>query len=65
MKPRAVGAKLKAALSVVLILGIMATGATLLTYRTAAGQDDKKPTAEKPLIPAAKQQEEKDAGVSL
>jgi uncharacterized protein (TIGR03067 family) len=46
--------KLKAAFSAVLILGFMATGATSLTYRTAAGQDDKKPTAEKPVAREAK-----------
>ena len=34
--------KIKAALSLVLILGFVAMGATLLTYRTAAGQDEKK-----------------------
>ena len=32
--------KIKAALSVVLIVAFMATGATLLAYRTAAGQED-------------------------
>jgi predicted DNA-binding protein (UPF0251 family) len=51
--------KLKAAFSVVLILGIMATGATLLTYRAAAGQEEKKSTTEKPVEQAAKQQKEK------
>ena len=49
--------KLKAAFSVVLILCVMATGATFLTYRTAAGQDDKKTSVEKPVEPAAKQEE--------
>ena len=43
--------KLKAAIAVVLMLGFVATGATLFTYRTAAGQDDKKPAAEKPVEP--------------
>jgi hypothetical protein len=52
--------KLKAAMAVVLMLGFVATGATLLTDRTAAGQDDKKPVAEKPVEPAAKQEKEKD-----
>ena len=52
--------KLKAAFSVVMILCVMATGATFLACRTAAGQDDKKPSIEKPVEPAAKQQKEKD-----
>jgi RNA polymerase sigma factor (sigma-70 family) len=43
--------KLKAAPAIVLILGFVATGATILTCRTAAGQDDKKPAAEKPVEP--------------
>jgi hypothetical protein len=51
--------KIKTALAVVLILGLVATGATLLTYRSAAGQDDKKPTVEKPVEQAAKQRKEK------
>jgi RNA polymerase sigma factor (sigma-70 family) len=52
--------KLKWPIAVVLILGFMATGAaTLMTNRTAAGQDDKKPTAEK-LVEPAKQQKEKE-----
>ena len=51
--------KLKAVIAVVLILGFVATGATVLTCRTAAGQDDKQPTAEKPVEPAAKQEKEK------
>ncbi len=63
--------KIKATLSVVLILCCVATGVTLLTYHTAAGQDKQKPTAEKPVEPAkqraaekpvepAKQQKEKE-----
>src|SRR5437870_616460 len=52
--------KLRAAIAVVLILGFVATGATILTCRTAAGQDDKKPPAEKPVEPAAKQEKEKE-----
>ena len=52
--------KLKAVVAVVLVLGFLATGATLLTYRTAAGQDEKKPTVEKPVEPAANQQKEKE-----
>jgi RNA polymerase sigma factor (sigma-70 family) len=52
--------KLKSAIAVVLILGLMATGATLLSCRKAAGQDDNKPVAEKPVEPAAKQEKEKE-----
>jgi predicted DNA-binding protein (UPF0251 family) len=52
--------KLKTAIAVVLMLGLVATGATILTCHTAAGQDDKKPTAEKPVEPAAKQEKEKE-----
>jgi RNA polymerase sigma factor (sigma-70 family) len=49
--------KLKAAVAVVLVLGFMATGTTVLTYRTAAAQGDKPPTASdkpksKPVDPA-------------
>jgi RNA polymerase sigma factor (sigma-70 family) len=39
--------KLKAAFAVVLILGLVATGATIFTCRTAAGQEEKPPVAEK------------------
>jgi hypothetical protein len=52
--------KLRAALVVVLFLGFVATGATVLTCRTAAGQDDKKPAAGKPVEPAAKQEKDKE-----
>ncbi len=52
--------QLKAFIAVVLMLGFVATGATILTCRTAAGQDDKKPAAEKPVEPAAKQEKEKE-----
>ena len=52
--------KIKSVLAVMLVLGFMATGAMLLTYRTAAGQNDKKPAAEKPVEPAAKQEKEKE-----
>jgi RNA polymerase sigma factor (sigma-70 family) len=52
--------KIKSVLAVMLVLGFMATGAMLLTDRTAAGQGDKKPTAEKPVEPAAKQEKEKE-----
>jgi RNA polymerase sigma factor (sigma-70 family) len=41
--------KIKSVLAVMLVLGFVATGATILTCRTAAGQNDKKPTAEKPV----------------
>jgi RNA polymerase sigma factor (sigma-70 family) len=51
--------KLKTAIAIVLILGFVATGATILTCRTAAGQDDKKPAAEKPVESAAKSSKEK------
>jgi hypothetical protein len=44
----------------VLILGFVATGATILTCRTTAGQEAKKPTAEKPVEPAAKQEKDKN-----
>jgi len=61
--------KLKTAIAIVLILGFVATGATILTCRSAAGQDDKKPAAEKPVGPAAKSKEEKEvppaSGVNL
>jgi RNA polymerase sigma factor (sigma-70 family) len=52
-------AKLKAVLAVVLILGFTAVGATVLTSRTAAGQSDKPPVAEKPVATSAKQEPEK------
>jgi hypothetical protein len=61
--------KLKTAIAIVLILGFAAIGATILTCRTAAGQDDKKPVAEKPVGPAEKSKEEKEvppaSGVNL
>jgi RNA polymerase sigma factor (sigma-70 family) len=53
--------RLRAALAVVLMLGFAATGASVLTCRTAGGQDDKKPTAEQPVEPAAKQEKAKEA----
>lgn len=55
--------KIKAVLSVVLLLAVMAEGTTLLTCRTAAGQEDKKPTAEKPMEPPAKQESKVTAPV--
>ncbi len=48
--------KLKAAIAVVLILGFVATGATVLTCRTAAGQQEKPPVAEKPVKTPEKQE---------
>jgi RNA polymerase sigma factor (sigma-70 family) len=51
--------KLKTVLAVVLILGFTAAGATVLTSRTAAGQDDKRPVAEKSVATPAKQELEK------
>jgi hypothetical protein len=47
-------------MAVVLMLGFVATGATIFTCQTAAGQDDKKPTAEKPVEPAPRQEKEKE-----
>jgi RNA polymerase sigma factor (sigma-70 family) len=46
--------KLKAVLAVVLVLGFVATGATILTCRTAAGQEDKKPTEKEDKKPTEK-----------
>jgi RNA polymerase sigma factor (sigma-70 family) len=53
--------KLKATLAVVLILGFVATGITLLACRTVAGQEDRKATAEKPVEPGTKQEKDKEA----
>jgi RNA polymerase sigma factor (sigma-70 family) len=52
--------KLKTAIALVLILGFVATGATILTCHSAAAQEDKKPAAEKPVEPAAKSEKEKE-----
>jgi RNA polymerase sigma factor (sigma-70 family) len=52
--------KLKAVIAVVLILRLVAAGATVLACRTAAGPEDKRPAAEKPMEPAAKQEKDKD-----
>jgi RNA polymerase sigma factor (sigma-70 family) len=52
--------KLKTVIAVVLVLGFLATGATILTSRTAAGQEDKPPVAEKPVKALPKQEEEKE-----
>ncbi len=49
--------KLKATLAVVLILAFAATATTVLTYGTAAGQQDQPPLAEKPVERAAKQKQ--------
>lgn len=57
--------KLRAAVAVVLMVGFVATGATILTWRTAAGQDDKKSIAEKPVEPAAKQEKEKGVPATI
>jgi RNA polymerase sigma-70 factor (ECF subfamily) len=56
--------KLRAAIAVVLILGFVATGATILTCRTAAGHDDKKPTAENPVKSPAKQEKDKETATA-
>jgi RNA polymerase sigma factor (sigma-70 family) len=45
--------KLRAAIAVVLVLGVLATGITLVACRTAAGQGDKALVAGKPVEPAA------------
>ncbi len=52
-------AKLKTVLAVVLILGFAAAGATVLTSRTASGQEEKPPVVEKPVPTSAKQEPEK------
>jgi hypothetical protein len=57
--------KLRAAIAVVLILGFVATGATILFCCTAAGQGDKKPATEKPVEAAAKQEKEKESANKL
>lgn len=52
-------AKLKSIVAVVVMLGFVATGATIFC-RSAAGQEDKKPIAEKTVEPAAKQKKAKN-----
>jgi RNA polymerase sigma factor (sigma-70 family) len=47
--------KLKAASAVVLILGFVATGATLLTYRAAGGQEDPRPATAQSVALATEQ----------
>src|SRR5262245_44661589 len=56
--------KLKAAIAIALILSIGATGATFLNCRTAAGQDDQKPTAETPVQSPAKQEKKQDKEIA-
>ena len=52
--------KLKAVISVVLVLGFMATGATVLTCRMAVAQGDKSPIAEEQGATPQKQKQEPD-----
>ncbi len=52
--------KLRAAIAVLLVLGFVAIGTAIFTYRTAAGEDDKEPATEKPVEPAAKRQKKKE-----
>ena len=47
---------------VVLMLGFVTTGATSLTCRTMAGQDDKKTPEEKPMELAGRKDKRADAG---
>ncbi len=51
--------QLKTVLAVVLILGFMATGATILTGRTAVGQEERKPAARTPVQTTPKPDQEK------
>jgi hypothetical protein len=52
--------KPKAVIAVVLILGLMETGANALTYRTAAAQGDKTPIAEELVKTPKKPEKERD-----
>jgi len=52
--------KLRVAVALVLMVGFVVTGATILNCCMAAGQDDKKPRAEKSVKPAMKQEKDKD-----
>jgi len=52
--------KLKAAIAIVLGLGFMVTGATILTFRTAAAQGNQPPAAEAPVKAPQKQENEKE-----
>ena len=51
--------KIKTSVAVGLLAWATGLGAGVLSGRTVTGQDDKKPTVEKPVEPAAKQQKEK------
>ncbi len=53
--------KLKAVIAIVLVLGFMVTGTTVLTFRTAAAEGDKPPTVEKKVYAPQKQEQEKEA----
>jgi RNA polymerase sigma factor (sigma-70 family) len=50
--------KLKAVIAVVLVLGFMVTGASVLTYRTASAHGEQPPAAEAPVKASAKQEKE-------
>jgi RNA polymerase sigma factor (sigma-70 family) len=52
--------KLKAVVAVVLVLGFIVTGATVLSCRTAAAQDDKPPAAEERVATPQKQEQERE-----
>ena len=54
--------KLKTAIAVVLVLGVVGAGGTSLAYRTAAGQDGKKPTTDDPTGRTAAVQDGKKPG---
>jgi RNA polymerase sigma factor (sigma-70 family) len=55
--------KLKAAIAVALVLGLMAIGATVLTSRTASAQGDNPPRAEEQVKAQLKVEEKADAAV--
>jgi hypothetical protein len=56
--------KLKAAVAVVLVLGLMAIGATALTSRTASARGDNPPLAEEPVKAQLKVDEKADAAIA-
>jgi RNA polymerase sigma factor (sigma-70 family) len=56
--------KLKAAVAVVLVLGLMAIGAAVLTSRTASAQGDKPPIAEEQVKGQLKVEEREDAAIA-
>src|SRR6516165_7841547 len=56
--------KLKAAVAVVLVLGLMAIGATALTSRTASAQGDNPPPAEEQVKAQLKVDEKADAAIA-